>query len=186
MNVREAIAREKLAVARPGAIVVLGEQEWAHLLPEQEVRVGGAHEAAEAYLGRPIEGDAVVQLPGRLEWRAADELWDGAHTPEAVDWLLERIPRGDWVIVVSLLGDKDADAVLERLARLGQTVVATQSSSPRALPANDLADRARRYVSHVVAVEDPVAAVRRAHELGPRVLVTGSLYLLADLHAAAR
>ncbi len=183
---REAIALEKLAVARPGAIVVLGEPEWACLLPEQEVRVGGAHEAAEAYLGRPIESDAVVQLPGRLEWRAEDELWDGAHTPEAVDWLVEHIPRGDWVIVVSLLGDKDADAMLERLARLGQTVVATQSSSPRALPAEDLADRARRYVSHVVAVEEPVAAVRRAHELGPRVLVTGSLYLLADLHAAAR
>ncbi len=91
---REAIAREKLAVARPGAIVVLGEPEWAYLLPEQEVRVGGAREAAEAFLGRPIESDAVVQLPGRLEWRAADELWDGAHTPEAVDWLVERIPSG--------------------------------------------------------------------------------------------
>jgi dihydrofolate synthase/folylpolyglutamate synthase len=183
---RVAIATEKLAVARPGAIVVLGEPEWAYLLPEQEVRMGGAQAAAEAYLGRSLESDAVVQLPGRLEWRAADELWDGAHTPGAVEWLVERIPSGDWVIVVSLLGDKDADAMLERLARIGQTVVATQSSSSRALPAEDLADRARRYVSHVVAVEDPVAAVRRAHELGPRVLVTGSLYLLADLHAAAR
>ncbi len=39
---REAIAREKLAVARPGAIVVLGEPEWAYLLSEQEVRMGGA------------------------------------------------------------------------------------------------------------------------------------------------
>ena len=76
--------------------------------------------------------------------------------------------------------------MLDRLARVGQTLVATQSSNARALPADDLADRARRYVSSVVAVEDPVAAVRRAHELGPRVLVTGSLYLLADLHAAAR
>ena len=43
--------------------------------------MGGAQEAAEAYLGRPIEGDVVVQLPGRLEWRAADELWDGAAHP---------------------------------------------------------------------------------------------------------
>jgi dihydrofolate synthase / folylpolyglutamate synthase len=183
---REAIAREKLAVARPGAIVVLGEPEWAYLLPEQEVRVGGAQEAAEAFLGRPIAGDAEALLPGRLEWRAEDELWDGAHTPEAVDWLLERLPEGDWTIVMSLLRGKDADGVLERLARIGQTLVATQSSSPRALPAPELADRARRYVSNVVAVEEPVAAVRRAHELGPRVLVTGSLYLLADLHAAAR
>jgi dihydrofolate synthase/folylpolyglutamate synthase len=183
---RDAIAREKLAVARQSAIVVLGEPEWAYLLLEQEVRVGGAHEAAEAFLGRPIEGDADAELPGRLEWRAANELWDGAHTSEAADWLLERLPDDDWTIVLSVLRDKNANALLERLARVGQTIVATQSSSPRALPAHDLADRARRYVSQVVAVEEPVAAVRRAHELGPRVLVTGSLYLLADLHAAAR
>ncbi len=183
---REAIAREKLAVARPGAIVVLGEPEWAYLLPEQDVRFGGAHEAAEAFLGRPIEGDADVRLPGRLEWRAPDELWDGAHTPEALDWLVERLPEDDWTVVLSVLRDKDVDAMLDRLARVGKTLVATQSSNVRALPAAELADRARRYVSSVVAVEDPVAAVRRAHELGPRVLVTGSLYLLADLHAAAR
>ena len=183
-EIREAIAREKLAVVRPGAIVVLGEPEWAYLLPDQEVRVGGAQAAAEAFLGRPIEGDADVQLPGRLEWRAADELWDGAHTPEAVDWLLQRVPGRDWVVVASMLEDKDTAAMLERLARVGHTLVATRSSSPRALPAAELADRARRYVSNVVAVDDPVAAVRRAHELGSRVLVTGSLYLLADLHAA--
>ncbi len=78
---REAIAREKLAVAQPGAIVVLGEPEWAYLLPDNEVRTGGAREAAEAFLGRASKGDADVRLPGRLEWRAADELWDGAHTP---------------------------------------------------------------------------------------------------------
>ena len=32
-------------------------------------------------------------------------------------------------------------------------------------------------------VPDPVAALARAHELGEPVLVTGSLYLLADLAA---
>ena len=85
-----------------------------------------------------------------------------------------------------MLEDKDVDGMLERLASAGSTLVATQSSNPRALPAEELADRARRYVSDVVTIADPVAALRRAHELGPRVLVTGSLYLLADLHAAAR
>jgi dihydrofolate synthase / folylpolyglutamate synthase len=183
---REAIAREKLAVVRPGAIAVLGEPEWSYLLPEQEVRIGGAQKAAEAYLGRPIVSEVVVQLPGRLEWRSDDEVWDGAHTPQAIEWLFERIPRGGWVIVVSLLDDKDIAGMLEWLASAGSTLVATQSSNPRALPAEELADRARRYVSDVVTIADPVAALRRAHELGPRVLVTGSLYLLADLHAAAR
>ncbi|MET0938548.1 MAG: Mur ligase family protein [Gaiellaceae bacterium] len=183
---REAIAREKLAVARPGATVVLGEPEWAYLLPDNEVRTGGAHEAAEAFLGRAIATAGDVQLPGRLEWRSDDEVWDGAHTPQAIEWLFERIPRGGWVVVVSLLDDKDIAGMLEWLASAGSTLVATQSSNPRALPAEELADRARRYVSDVVTIADPVAALRRAHELGPRVLVTGSLYLLADLHAAAR
>ena len=182
---REAIAREKLAVASPAAIVVLGEREWAYLVPENEVRTGGAREAAEAFVGRPIERDVGVQLPGRLEWRGPDELWDGAHNAEAVEWLLQRLPAGDWNVVVSLLRDKDVDAILERLGSIAGVFVVTQSSSERALPAEDLADRARRYGSEVVTIADPVAALRRARELGGRVLVTGSLYLLADLHAAA-
>ena len=54
-DTREAIAREKLAVASPGAIVVLGEPEWAYLVPDNDVRTGGAQEAAEAFLGRSID-----------------------------------------------------------------------------------------------------------------------------------
>jgi dihydrofolate synthase/folylpolyglutamate synthase len=181
---REAIAREKLAVVSPGAIVVLGEAEWAPLVPANEVLVGDARVAAAAFVGRPIVGDVEVRLPGRLERRAATEIWDGAHTPEAVEWLLAHVPDGDWVVVVSVLRDKDVDGVLGRLAAVAQACVATQSSNARALPASELADRARRYVSEVVSVEDPVAAVALAHALGPRVLVTGSLYLLADLWAA--
>jgi dihydrofolate synthase/folylpolyglutamate synthase len=181
---REEIAREKLSVVAPGAIAVLGEPEWASLLPDNEVRIGGARDAAEAFLGHAVSGDVDVRLPGRLDRRADDELWDGAHTPEAVDWLLERLPAADWVVAASILRDKDADGMLERLARVGDTFVATRSSNARALPASELADRARRYFSHVVTVEDPLAVVGRAHELGSRVLVTGSLYLLADLYAA--
>jgi folylpolyglutamate synthase/dihydropteroate synthase len=59
--------------------------------------------------------------------------------------------------------------------------VATRSSSARALPAADLAELARAHFGHVEAIDDPVAAVARAHELGEPVLVTGSLYLIGDL-----
>src|SRR5919201_3680674 len=54
---RAEIAREKLAVVKPGAVVVLGDPEWAPLVAENEVVVGGACEAASAFLGRPVEGD---------------------------------------------------------------------------------------------------------------------------------
>ena len=88
------------------------------------------------------------------------------------------------MVVCSMLADKDVEAMLERLATVAEAIVATQSSSARAVLARELAGRARRYVSDVVAIEDPVAAVREARTRGDAVLVTGSLYLLADLHGA--
>src|SRR5262249_21312434 len=138
-STREEIAREKLAVVKPGAIAVLGEAEWAALLRHNEVRVGGARKAAEAFLGREIRRDVEIHVPGRLDWRSPDELWDGAHTPEGADWLLARLPNRDWVVVCSILRGKRVDELLERFARAGSTLVATRSSSPRALGEGELA-----------------------------------------------
>lgn len=180
---REEIAREKLAVARPGSLVVLGEPEWAYLVPHCEVRVGGAREAAEAFLGRPVEHEVEASLPGRLDWRSSDELWDGAHNREGVEWLLTRLPEGEWTIVCSILRDKDAAAMLALLAQAGNALVATRSSSPRALPAAELAELARGWFAHVEWRDDPFEALERAREMGGPVLVTGSLYLLADLYS---
>jgi dihydrofolate synthase/folylpolyglutamate synthase len=146
------------------------------------VRIGTAREAASALLGRDVEL-AEAALPGRLELRPG-EVRDGAHTPEAVDWLLARLPEpGPYTLVVSLLADKDADGILAGLARAGDRLVATASTSPRALPAGELAARAGRHFPRVETVPDPHAALARARSLGGPVLVTGSLYLLADLAA---
>jgi dihydrofolate synthase/folylpolyglutamate synthase len=183
---REAIAREKLAVAGPNAIVVLGEPEWTGLVPGTDVRTGGAREAAWAFLGRPTRHEVDVQLPGRLE-RRGNEVWDGAHTPAAADWLLERLPHADYVLCVSILDDKDAEGILERFRAAGRVLVATESSNPRSLATKELAARAEPYFEHVEPIADPVAALGRARELagpGGAVLVTGSLYLLADLSVA--
>jgi folylpolyglutamate synthase/dihydropteroate synthase len=83
--------------------------------------------------------------------------------------------------MASILGDKDAAGILDRLARAGRTLVATTSTNPRALPAETVAGLARLRFPTVLAEPDPAAALALAHELGERVLVTGSLYLLADL-----
>jgi dihydrofolate synthase / folylpolyglutamate synthase len=179
----EAIAREKLAVAKEGTIVVLPDETWTWLVPGREVRIGGAREAAEAFLDREIEAEVEVVLPGRFEQRQA-EVRDGAHNPDGARFLVERLPAGDWTIVASILRDKDADSILRVLRRAGTRLVATRSSSDRALAADELAARARPYFEHVEAVESPVVALERAHELGEPVLVTGSLYLLGDLATA--
>jgi dihydrofolate synthase / folylpolyglutamate synthase len=189
---REAIAGEKLAVVKPGGTVVIGEPEWEELAREQgaeTVVVAGrsnlavAMAAAEAFLGGPVDGHVDVQLPGRLE-RVSDEpleVWDGAHNLAGLGYLLPRLPSARYVIVASILADKDVDGMLAALSALGDHVIATSSSNARALAAADLADRARPYFRQVEPLQEPVEALRRARSLGEPVLVTGSLYLLADL-----
>jgi dihydrofolate synthase/folylpolyglutamate synthase len=178
----EQIAKEKLAVAHAARVVVMSDNTFEELIPPDAAHVhGGAREAAAAFLERPVEADVEVELPGRLE-RRGDEVWDGAHTPEAVDWLLARLPARDHVLCVSILGDKRVDEMLERLGRAGSSFVATKSSNPRSLPANELADRARPHFNEVQTVPSPRKALARARAAGRAVIVTGSLYLLADLY----
>ncbi len=183
-STREAIAAEKLAVVQAGSVVVLPDLEFAPLAGPH-VRVGGAKEAAEAHLGHMVEPLDDVRPPGRLEWRDR-ELRDGAHNLAGAEWLVAQLPDEDFTVVASILGDKDADAMLRQFARAGSRFVATTSSNTRALPAAELARIAGPHFALVEAIDDPAAALARAHELGEPVLVTGSLYLLADLAAQER
>jgi hypothetical protein len=179
----EAIATEKLAVAPGDAVVVLPDDSHAHLVRGRDIRIGGARQAAEAFVGHPIAASPDISLPGRFE-RRAGEVRDGAHNPDGARHLVQRLDRDDHTIVASVLADKDVAAMLDVLRRVGPRFVATTSSSARALQAGDLAALARGRFDHVEVVLDPVEAVARAHELGEPVLVTGSLYLLGDLAQA--
>jgi dihydrofolate synthase / folylpolyglutamate synthase len=197
---REAIAAEKLAVVQPGCTVVLAEPEWRELAEQNGAAtvVVTAHSnlalavaAAESFLGRPVDPHAAdgVELPGRLERRGDDplEIWDGAHNLAGIGWLLPRLPSrepGGWTVVCSILRDKRPGMMLEALSVLGPALVATESSNERALPAAELAALASAHFERVEAEPEPTAARARALELagaGGAVLVTGSLYLLADL-----
>jgi dihydrofolate synthase/folylpolyglutamate synthase len=197
---REAIAAEKLAVVQPGCTVVLGEPEWRELAEENgaaEVVVTGrsnlalAVAAAESFLGRPVDPHAAdsVELPGRLEHRGECplEIWDGAHNLAALGWLLPRLPPpppGSWTVVASILRDKRPGMMLEALSVLGPTLVAAESTNGRTLPAEELAALGSAHFERVETVPEPAFARARALELAGRegaVLVTGSLYLLADL-----
>ena len=197
-DTREAIAAEKLAVVQPGCTVVLGEPEWRELARENgaaTVVVTGrsnlalAIAAAESFLARPVDPHAAdgIELAGRLERRGDEplEIWDGAHNLAGIGWLLPRLPSAPaWTVVCSILRDKRPGMMLEALSVLGPGLIATESRNGRALPAAELAALGSAHFENVEALTDPTAARARAVELaGPEgaVLVTGSLYLLADL-----
>ena len=196
---REAIAAEKLAVVQPGCAVVLGEPEWGALAEENGAadvvvtarsNLALAVAAAEEFLGATVDPHAAsdVALPGRLERRGAHplEIWDGAHNLAGIGYLLPRLPSREYVLVCSILEDKRPELMLEALSVLGGTLIATESTNARAIPAGELAVRAERYFHHVESTPDPAVARRRALALAGdlgAVLVTGSLYLLAELSA---
>jgi dihydrofolate synthase/folylpolyglutamate synthase len=164
-----------------------------------------ARAAAEAYLGE-IDDEAVraaaaiVRVPGRLQQIDSEPLTlvDGAHNPDGTVALAESLPElvtGDHrvVAVVSILDDKDAAGMLAGLFG-GEVpidaVVVTSSHNPRALPPGTLQSLTRQLhgpASEIVS--DPAAAVARARELAGRdgvVVVTGSIYLIADMLAGGR
>jgi dihydrofolate synthase / folylpolyglutamate synthase len=154
--------------------------------------------AARAFLGDRLRAEAVeaaaaeTSVPGRMEVVAARPLtiYDGAHNPAGAAALAESLddlfgahrPR---IGVIGVLEDKDAAGMLARLLPGLDHAVYTRSANPRSLsPATlgSLAEQLGGPPSETVA--DPAAAVMRARELaGPdgAVLVTGSIYLIADL-----
>jgi dihydrofolate synthase / folylpolyglutamate synthase len=153
--------------------------------------------AAEAFMGGSLDPDAVrrtareLVLPGRLEVVAHEPLvvLDGAHNPSGARALAESLPNvvGERrvVAVTSILDDKDAAGILSALVPLCGDAVFTRSSRAGALPPavlESLWGQLGGTGGEVVA--DPSGAVEAARERAGRqgaVLVTGSIYLLAEL-----
>jgi dihydrofolate synthase / folylpolyglutamate synthase len=198
-NTTEQIAKEKLAVAHAARVVVVPDNSYVELatkLSPKRAKIvkGGALETAQAFLGRPVEREVSVAIPGRYELRSHEplEIWDGAHNEDGARWLSSRLPDRKFVLVISILADKDAERMLFELFPHAKRVITTRSSNPRSLTAEQLAVIARDSsygyeFSEVLAIEDPHEALQRARTMaGPEgaVLVTGSLYLLANLAEA--
>jgi dihydrofolate synthase / folylpolyglutamate synthase len=154
--------------------------------------------AAEAFLGRPLDPAALetaareTTIPGRVDIVARDPItvYDGAHNPAGAhalaeslgDVLGERRPR---VAVIGVLEDKDAAAMLAELLPHVDRAVYTRSQNPRSLSPATLASLAEKLSGPPgVTVSEPSAAVDHARSLagaGGAVVVTGSIYLIADL-----
>src|SRR5213076_3352567 len=164
------------------------EEHGAEVVLTARSNLALAVAAAESFLGRTVDPHAAdaVALPGRLEHRSRRplEIWDGAHNLAGVGYLLPRLPDREYVLVCSILRDKRPELMLEALSVLGGTLIATESANARSLEAGELASRAEPYFRHVELFPDPQEARRRALALAGAegaILVTGSLYLLAEL-----
>jgi dihydrofolate synthase/folylpolyglutamate synthase len=164
--------------------------------------------AVEAFLGAGREkqlqidlvreGFAMVDSPGRLERvrSAPTILLDGAHNPHGmaatVSAVEEEFGFRHLVVVLAVLGDKDASGLLELLEPIAARLVVTQNSSPRSMPLNELTELAndifgedRVTVAPTMpdAIEEAVVLAEEDTDgelSGVGVLITGSIVTVAD------
>jgi dihydrofolate synthase / folylpolyglutamate synthase len=144
------------------------------------------------------EGFLQVDSPGRLERvRSAPAiLLDGAHNPHGmaatVTALEEEFNFRHLVVVLAVFADKDATGLLDLLEPIAARIVVTQNSSPRSMPAQELAELAinvfgedRVTIAETMpdAIEEAVVLAEEdaSGELsGVGVLITGSVVTVAD------
>lgn len=140
---------------------------------------------------------ADVTSPGRAEVvrQSPTILVDAAHNPDGAAVLVTTVRENfrftRTVGVVGILQEKEADQILEVLEPLLDEVVITQSSSPRAIPADRLADIARdafedpdRVLERPALPDAIQAAVDLAEQQGGEfggVVVCGSVTLAAEI-----
>lgn len=134
-------------------------------------------------------GLAAARWPARLEivQEKPTVLLDGAHNYDGAVCLhaaLTEIFRyRRLILVLGMLGDKEREKVVAKLAPLAGAVVVTRPNSPRAGEWSQVADEAGKYVSEVYLEENIHAAVRKAVDLAGAedlVCITGSLYMVAE------
>jgi dihydrofolate synthase/folylpolyglutamate synthase len=137
------------------------------------------------------EGLTLVQWPARFQrWDERITL-DGAHNPAGAQALAQtwRETFGDEraAIVLAVLNDKDAAALIAPLAPLASHFILPRVRTARALPPAELAALIRVAApAAAIAVVPDLAAALVALTNEPRVLITGSLHFAGEVLAWLR
>ena len=162
-----------------------------------EAFLGGGHaERGRLDIDVVRAGFASVTTPGRLEVvrTGPTVVVDAAHNPAGARVLAEALPEtfgfSRLVGVVAAMADKDVHGILDALEPVLDEVVVTQSSSRRALPADELAaiaveifgeDRVEVAPRLDDAIDSAVALAEEEGDLiGSGVVVTGSIVTVAE------
>ena len=162
--------------------------------------------AAEAFFGdQPLDLESVKQgfasatSPGRFEIvrREPTVILDAAHNPHGAktlaNTLQEEFTFGRVIAVVGIFADKDAEGIFDEIKDVIDGVIVTQSSSPRAMPAGELAKIARKYIeADRIFIEPELRnAIKKAladanhpmEEESVGVLITGSVITVGEARA---
>ncbi|WP_438767687.1 bifunctional tetrahydrofolate synthase/dihydrofolate synthase [Kushneria sp. TE3] len=162
-------------------------------LPDPGLPLDNAASALTALeaLGIPLDSERLIQalsgirLAGRMQ-RIGRYCLDVAHNPHAAGYVADQLmlrPVTRRVALLGMLGDKDAEGVIEALWPVVDDWLPVTLSGARARQAATLADIIRARGGEVVAVADsPAAGIAwlEQHSQHDDVLVCGSFFTVAE------
>jgi dihydrofolate synthase / folylpolyglutamate synthase len=196
---------DRLLAVGGQAIVVRGlyqsyDDLFLPLFGEHSARNAAAAVASvEALLGQALDADATrealagVTSPGRLEvmGRSPLVILDGAHNPAGAEALAMAMREFfTWErlhLVMAVSANKDVEGMLAHLAPLADVAYAAQNQSDRTRDAETIATHLGAQGKSVQVFENVAEAVEAALAAagsGDCILVTGSLYTVADARRA--
>ena len=156
-----------------------------------EVLIQNGYNITPAQIEKGLEN---TQWKGRFTALLSEPLLiaDGAHNPDAAGKLVQSLKMyfqgKDLYFIIGMFRDKDYESVLKMTAPLAKEIMTIQTSgNPRALPAEELAQAARKYHSHVEPAKSIEEAVEKMTEKAEKegvVVAFGSLSFMRELAEA--
>jgi dihydrofolate synthase/folylpolyglutamate synthase len=139
---------------------------------------------------KAIEGLGKVWLAGRMEMICNDPriMIDGAHNAASIQALIHAIGQtvsyDSMVIIFGCNNDKDIVGMLDKLQYGADKVIFTRSTSPKAVPPEDLADMytevCGKMCQSALSLGEALQLAKSAVSKEDLICITGSFYLIGE------
>jgi dihydrofolate synthase/folylpolyglutamate synthase len=146
--------------------------------------------------GLLISDDAIrrglfnVKWPGRLEIVNREPLIviDGAHNADSAQKLAAALPEVfgiyEWTLIIGISADKDIPAILDALVPIASRIIVTRAHNVRAADVETLGDLASDRGRQPIIASNVDEAISLALQHPSPIIITGSLFTVADARAA--
>jgi dihydrofolate synthase/folylpolyglutamate synthase len=197
------VLRTEAAALKAPISVTGGDIDFSHL----RVPLSGRHQATNCALALAIvdklkasgyeidnskaaKGLDNVSLLGRMEMIYEDPriLIDAAHNADSIEALMlaigQSVPYDSMVVIFGCNNDKDVEGMLEKLQYGADKVIFTRSSSPKAMPPDQLAeiytDVCGKMCQSASSLGEALRLANSAIGKEDLICITGSFYLIGQ------
>lgn len=191
----EEIAKQKAGIIKKNSICILypnpeceqiieevcssKNAELIKVEPSDDYRLNNYNTVLHTLRAIGVDGSDVqlAQLTARQQ-KIGNILVDGGHNVDAAMALAPVI--NNEIALIGMMKDKNIDGYLSLIAPKCKKIITTSANNPRSMPADELANFAKKYCSDVCAIENPADALSFAKANG-LTLICGSFYLVRDI-----